>query len=333
MTITHYPGKKSQQGVSIELFSDEDILKIDHATMDVLSTFGIQVSDEEGLKIFKNAGCDVDMKTKIVKIPEWLVRESLAKAPSQFYLYGREEKNTFEQEHKGRVHFTCFGTGIQVCRYEGPGKYKTTDSDETDLANCAKLVDWAENIDYFSLPVSARNWAGKGAQDVHEMLTSLKNTTKHFHHIDPVAANVKFYWDLAVAYYGGDAKMAKEKPIFSMLVCPTSPLELSHNASQVIIQGARYGVPVNVLSMAMAGGSSSIHLAGTLVTHSAEVLSGIVLAQLVSPGAPVWYGSSTTTFDLKHGTAPVGSPELGLISASVAKLGQFYGLPVFVAGV
>ncbi len=119
-----------------------------------------------------------------------------------------------------------------------------------------------------------------------------------------------------------------------MLLCPTSPLELSVNACQVIIRGARFGMPVNVLSMAMSGGSSPpVYLAGTLVTHNAEVLSGIVLAQLTVPGAKVWYGSSTTTFDLKKGTAPpVGSPELGLISAAVAKLAQFYGLPSYVAG-
>ena len=117
-----------------------------------------------------------------------------------------------------------------------------------------------------------------------------------------------------------------------MLLCPTSPLELSVNACQVIIKGARLGIPVNVLSMAMSGGSSPVYLAGTLVTHNAEVLSGIVLAQLTVPGTKVWYGSSTTTFDLKNGTAPVGSPELGLISAAVAKLAQFYGLPSYVAG-
>jgi trimethylamine--corrinoid protein Co-methyltransferase len=29
----------------------------------------------------------------------------------------------------------------------------------------------------------------------------------------------------------------------------------------------------------------------------------------------------------------VGSPELGMISAAVAKLGQYYGLPTFVAGI
>ena len=109
----------------------------------------------------------------------------------------------------------------------------------------------------------------------------------------------------------------------SMLVCPTSPLELSHNAAQVIIKGARYGIPVNVLSMAMAGGSSPIHITGTLVTHNAEILSGLVLSQLANPGARVLYGSSTTTFDLRYGTAPVGSPELAVISAAVAKLGQY----------
>jgi trimethylamine--corrinoid protein Co-methyltransferase len=332
MKPNQYPGKNILQGLSLEVFSDDGIQKIDRATRDVLSNYGVQVSDAEGRKLFKDAGCEVDESTHMVKIPDWLVRKALASAPSKFYLYGREESRTFEQEHNGRVHYTCFGTGIQVCNYLGGGKFETRDSNDDDLAKCAKLVDWAENITYFSLPVSARDWAGNGAEDVHEMITSLKNTTKHFHHIDPVGDNVDFYWEILKAYYGGNEKEAREKPLMSMLVCPTSPLELSHNAAQVIIKGARYGIPVNVLSMAMSGGSSPVFLAGTLVTHNAEVLSGIVLAQIAKPGARVWYGSSTTTFDLKRGTAPVGSPELGVISAAVAKLGQYYGLPVYVAG-
>lgn len=332
MKPNHYPGKATLNGVKIELFTEDDLRDIDYATMDVLSTYGVQVSDKEALNLFKDAGCDVNFDTMMVKIPEYIVRNALSTAPSQFYLYGREENRTVKQEHKGLVHFTNFGTGIQMCDYLGNNKYETRDSADADLADCAKIVDWAENISYFSLAVSSRDWAGKGAEDVHEMITSLKNTTKHFHHIDPVGENVDFYWEILKAYYGGDEEMARNKPIMSMLVCPTSPLELSHNAAQVIMKGARYGIPVNVLSMAMAGGSSSIYLAGTLVTHNAEILAGLTLSQLACPGAAVLYGSSTTTFDLKRGTAPVGSPELGLISAAVVKLGQYYGLPVFVAG-
>lgn len=332
MANSKYPGRVKMSGVKFELFTDDDIREIDYATKDVLSHYGVQVSDEEGLKIFADAGCEVNFETRMVKIPTKLVNQALSTVPKKFYLYGRDDNHTLEQMHKGRVHYTNFGTGIQMCDYLGDNKYETRDSTDADLANCAKIVDWADNIDYFSLAVSARDWAGVGAEDVHEMITSLKNTVKHFHHIDPVAENVDFYWEILKAYYGGDEQMARDRPIMSMLVCPTSPLEISHNAAQVIIKGARYGIPVNVLSMAMAGGSSPIFLTGTLVTHNAEILAGLVLSQLANPGARVLYGSSTTTFDLKNGTAPVGSPELALISSGVAKLGQYYGLPVFVAG-
>lgn len=332
MAKTQYPGKTAMNGLYLGMFSDDDIEAIDNATRDVLANYGVQVSDEEARKIFEKAGCPVDYDTNIVRIPDYILNYALSCVPRSFVCYGRNPEHTFTLAHHGLVYYTCFGTGIQVCDYVGDGKYNTRDSNDADLAQISRLCDWADGIKFYSLPVSARDWAGVGAEDVHELYTSLVNCSKHFHHIDPVAGHVKFYWEFEKAFYGGDEKKAHDMPIISMLVCPTSPLELSYNACQVIIQGARYGIPVNVLSMAMAGGSSSVHLAGTLVTHSAEILSGIVLAQLASPGAPVLYGSSTTIFDLRHGTAPVGAPELGLISAAVAKLGQYYGMPVFTAG-
>jgi trimethylamine--corrinoid protein Co-methyltransferase len=82
----------------------------------------------------------------------------------------------------------------------------------------------------------------------------------------------------------------------------------------------------------MAGGTSPVTLAGTLVTHNAEVLSGIVLAQLTNKGTPNMYGSSTTIMDLRLASATIGCPELGMISAAVCKLAQYYKIPSYVAG-
>jgi trimethylamine--corrinoid protein Co-methyltransferase len=82
----------------------------------------------------------------------------------------------------------------------------------------------------------------------------------------------------------------------------------------------------------MAGGSSPAQLAGTLVTHNAEVLAGITLSQLTVRGAPVIYASSTTAMDLRLAAASVGSPECALISAGVAQLARRYMLPSWVAG-
>jgi trimethylamine--corrinoid protein Co-methyltransferase len=115
-------------------------------------------------------------------------------------------------------------------------------------------------------------------------------------------------------------------------VCPVSPLKLPKDVTEVVIAAARAGLPDNVLSMAMAGASSPVTLAGTLVTHNAEVLGGIVMAQLAAPGCPCIYGSSTTAFDLRRAAATVGTPELAMINAAVPALARFYELPSYVAG-
>ena len=84
--------------------------------------------------------------------------------------------------------------------------------------------------------------------------------------------------------------------------------------------------------MAMAGATSPITTAGTLVNHNAEVLSGIALAQLVNKGAPIIYGSSTTIFDVAESTTPMGSPEMGMCNAGVSMLARYYNLPSYTAG-
>jgi trimethylamine--corrinoid protein Co-methyltransferase len=84
--------------------------------------------------------------------------------------------------------------------------------------------------------------------------------------------------------------------------------------------------------MAMSGGTAPVTLAGTLVPHNAEILSGITLSQLTRRGAPVVYGSSTTAMDLKMAAATVGTPECALISGAVARLARYYALPSYVAG-
>lgn len=332
MAVNNSSDNSQSDVIGFDVLSDEDIRKIDKATKDVLADYGVRVPNEEALDIFERAGATVDRRTNMVRIPVWLIERALASAPSEFELYGREESHRIAQKPNGRVHHTCTGTCIQISKYIGDGKFETVNTTDADLADAAKVLDWTENLDFFSLAVSARDWTGKGAEDVHELLTALKNTTKHVHHIDAWGGHTKYYWEIAKAFYNGDEILAREKPIISMMVCPMSPLELNWNAAQILIEGAQYGIPVSTMSVSMSGASSPIHLAGALVTQNAEILACIVLNQLTVPGSRIWYGCSTTVFDMKNGTAPLGSPETGLISAAATKLGQFYNLPTFVAG-
>ena len=136
---------------------------------------------------------------------------------------------------------------------------------------------------------------------------------------------------MAAAIQGSEDKL-RERPMVSFHTCPVSPLRLVDDACEIIMESARCGMMVNVITMAMAGASSSIHLAGTLVDHNAELLASVALNQLTCKGAPIMYGSSTTAMDLRFAAATVGSPECAMINAAVARLARYNGLPSFVAG-
>ena len=85
-----YPGKGDLVGVKLKLFSKDNLEAIDRATRDVLSYYGVQVSDDEARHIFEDAGCIVDYETNIVKIPDFVLNLALARAPKTFYIYGRD---------------------------------------------------------------------------------------------------------------------------------------------------------------------------------------------------------------------------------------------------
>ncbi len=320
----NYPVKN---GISLDMFTEAELRQIHNATMETLATMGIHVTNEEALDIFEDAGAKVDRSNGRVKIPSYIIDEAIQSAPSEILLAGRNPENDVILGDS-RVNFTTFGAGVKIIDYE-TGEYR--DTVKQDVADTARLADYLDQVDIYSHAVSAID-APRENIDLHEAEAFLNNTSKHCMHIDLTSGeNAKKYFEMGAAIAGGMDKL-RDRPLISALVCPQSPYELHGEAAQIIIESARAGVPVNVLSMAMAGATSAITIAGTLVDHNAEVLSGIALAQLVNKGAPVMYGSSTTIFDVAESTAPVGSPEMGMCNAGVAVLARYYNLPSYTAG-
>jgi trimethylamine--corrinoid protein Co-methyltransferase len=166
---------------------------------------------------------------------------------------------------------------------------------------------------------------------LHNAEAYLTHTSKHCAFGPVNGYLLKKILEMARVIAGGMAAFAK-RPLVSFTTCPVSPLQLIRDCCEIIMESARNNVVCNILSMAMAGGTAPVTLAGTLVTHNAEILAGLTLAQLTRKGAPVIYGSSTTAMDLKMAAATVGTPECALISGAVARLARYYALPSYVAG-
>ncbi len=319
-------GSRKSGGFRLEVFTDDELREIHLATLEVLSRTGVFVEDAEALQIFEDGGADVDRERRVVCLPAHVVEGAIRSAPAKVVLCGRTPDHDVVLED-GRVGFTNFGEGIQVV---DPYTGELHESRKADVADCTRLIDALPEIDVVERPLGAHD-APVDTAALHNAEAIFSNTTKHAT-IGPLTGFcARKMIDMAAAIVGGHDKLRK-RPLLSFITCPVSPLKLVADACHIIIEGARAGIPVNVLSMAMAGASAPVSLAGTLVTHNAEVLAGITLAQLTVSGAPVIYGSSTTAMDLRFASASVGSPECGMIGAGVACLARFYLLPSWVAG-
>jgi trimethylamine--corrinoid protein Co-methyltransferase len=125
----------------------------------------------------------------------------------------------------------------------------------------------------------------------------------------------------------GSKEALKERPLAIFDVCPSPPLKWSNLTCHDLIECAKAGIPAEFISMPMTGASAPVTLAGAVVQHTAETLSGVVIGQLAQPGAPLIYGGSPTAFDMRKGTPPMGAIETMMIDCAYVQIGKHLGVP------
>ena len=133
--------------------------------------------------------------------------------------------------------------------------------------------------------------------------------------------------EMASILFGEEVGGPQGRPVTLGLVNSLSPLGYSKEMLEALLVYARHQQPINLAALSMAGSTGPITLAGVLAHQTAELLAGIALTQLVNPGTPVIFGSTSTNLDMKTGSLAIGGPELSMMIAAHADLCRYYGLP------
>ena len=123
-----------------------------------------------------------------------------------------------------------------------------------------------------------------------------------------------------------------KRPVFSIVYCPVSPLQHDADALDAAMLLAEQGVPIVVYSLALAGATAPVTLAGTIVQTNAEILSGLVALQLAAPGSPFVYVGNSSIMDMRSCTYGACGPEAVLFNLALTELGHSYGFPVLSGG-
>jgi trimethylamine---corrinoid protein Co-methyltransferase len=216
-----------------------------------------------------------------VYLPRDLISHCIKQAPSEFVFYGREPGKDIIVGGK-RVHFGTGGLALYVLDLDRQKRQGTL----KDVAELARLADQLEHLDFFIIPVYPHD-INIDYVDLNSKYQAMLNTGK------PVMGGIFSKQGLEsmielASIIAGSLDNLRRRPFIGFIASITSPLKISSDQAEYIMDVSRYGLPLATSTAPAAGATSPVTLAGTLVQQNAEALLGVIFSQLVNPGAPVF---------------------------------------------
>lgn len=308
----------------MQVLTKDELNLIHDTSMEILADVGVRFNSSEVLEIFHQHRFHID-GTRVF-ISENDLRTALETAPSHFTLRAR---NPAHNVSIGEDDFVFLPTGgaPNVVTSERRLRPATLE----DYHTCCRLVQTSDQLDMNGM-----------------MTVQPTNIPAQTAHLDMLYANMvlcdKAYvgagmsrqaaldcLEMAAIACGGKENL-KRQPVMATIVHSLSPLKYSAEEAEAIVDMARLGQPLVITNMVMAGTSGPVSLPGLLALANAEILAGLILAQLANPGTPVVYGSVSAPADMRTIISAVGAPEAVALASAIIQLARFYGLPCRTGG-
>ncbi|MBC8446051.1 MAG: trimethylamine methyltransferase family protein [Chloroflexi bacterium] len=301
----------------IEFLLPADIELIHNTSMKLLAEVGVEFPNDEAIAVFKRHGFKADGHR--VYFHEEQVLNAVETAPAQFTLRARNPDRNVTVGDGEPVFAPAYGAPFLVD--SEVGKRQPT---MEDYHNLARLAHALPNQDLSGHLLVEPGDVPAGTAHLRMLHANMVHSDKPFIGSAEGKRGARHTMEMASILFGEEIG---ERPVTIGLINPLSPLGYNREMLQALMEYARWQQPLVIATLIMAGSTGPITLAGVLVQQNAEILAGIMLTQLISPGTPVVYGSTSTNIDMKTGALAIGSPELALIVVATAQMAHHYGLP------
>lgn len=287
----------------------------------LLETIGVEVQNDEALDIFKKLGCGVE-DTR-VKIPRSVVKKAVESALACFEVFDRNGKKVMDLGYNN----SYYGAGPTCPNFIDCRTGERRTSTKQDAADAALIADALSNIDFAMSLVMVED-RPCGLADLHEVDAMVRNTTKPLVTWAFNGHNTQRIIDLCAAVKGS-LEALQEKPFLIVYAEPTTPLSHGKDALDKVMVLAKNKIPCIYTPGMLFGGTAPVTLAGAMSVGFAECVTGLVIHQAVSPGAPFIAGCAGSPMDMKNMKPPYGSPENILSHAASGEVWRYLGIPSF----
>jgi trimethylamine--corrinoid protein Co-methyltransferase len=306
----------------VAAISEDELESIHRASLRVLSEIGMDFLDADARDRLRAAGADVEPDGTRVRFDPAMVEERIRSAPSEFTLHARNPDR----------HVRLGGSWMAFGTVGSPPNASDLDrgrriGNRDDYQAFLRLAQMLNPIHFLAgypvEPVDLHHGV-RYLHATHDALT-LMDKAIHCYSLGR-QRNVDVLEMVRIARGVDDATLDIEPSVFTV-VNSSSPLRLDAPMLQGIIAFAERNQIVCITPFTLAGAMAPVTLAGALVEQNAEALAGMVLTQVVRPGAPVIYGGFTSNVDMQSGAPAFGTPEGMRTSLIGGQLARRYGVP------
>jgi trimethylamine--corrinoid protein Co-methyltransferase len=304
----------------VELVSEDELESIHDTSLKVLEEIGMEFMLPEARDLLKQAGADV--RGDRVHFDRALIEQAISTAPAEFTIHARNP------DHSIRMG----GPWMSFGNVSSPPNCSDMDNgrrvgSHADYEKFVKLSQYFNCIHFMGgYPVEPT--------DIHASirhLVALRDmavlTDKPFHAYSLGPDRIRDGIEIARLARGIDEETLRREPSLITIINTNSPLKLDVPMLQGIMEMSSRNQVVVVTPFTLAGAMAPVTMAGALVEQNAEALAGIVMTQVVNPGAPVVYGSFTSNVDMKSGAPAFGTPEYMKSTIIGGQLARRYGVP------
>jgi trimethylamine--corrinoid protein Co-methyltransferase len=257
-----------------------------------------------------------------ILFPPDVVDRALQSAPKSFTLYDRDGAPHAELGGN-HVHYVPGSSGLKILDHR-TGETRLTNS--TDFIEYARLCDGLEHIAYLATAFSTNKDIESQVSDAWRLYMLLVTSKK------PVVSGaftehgVPRMRDMLQLFRRDRADLVA-KPMSIFTITATGNFRYSEDSCQNMLDCVEAGIPVEIVPVTLMGLIAPVTLVGALVFHCVDVLTGITMAQIVRPGAPVLFGGAPATFHMKSASSPMAAIEAQHLNVAYVAVAKSLGLP------
>jgi trimethylamine--corrinoid protein Co-methyltransferase len=277
---------------ALEILTEEHSDAIHKGTLEVLNKTGVTFEHKGALDIFRKNGCKVQDYNNRVTFPPELVEECINTTPSSYYAKGRDRKHDITLG-ENMIHFSSAGS-MDIIDLD---TWETRKATKKEFYDGVKLLDALDHVHYHSnySPYFGYEGVPSCMCILESCAAKIRNSSK-FQGEGSSLDSELFSIEMAKA-----VDMDINGSFFA-----SPPLTYFSDACESAIRHIEAGFPLHICSGAVMGGSAPSTIAGASITNNAEILAGLILAQIIKPETRIIASHFVFPQNMRNGSPAFG---------------------------